>query len=177
MLEDITITDGCGSAVVANGTYTVTANAAGYDNTSITPSSVNITQGTDTYAFTIAANGTLTIHVTEEGTAGGTPIASAAFVRTDKAGTQYGPVITSDASGNAIFENVPFGTGAPPVYFRQTASDGAHEFVDTLQSIALTTQTQTMEIQNSAGSTRTINLTDSNYEKLPIENATLTLNN
>lgn len=177
MVEDITITNGSGSAEVIDGTYTVTANVPGYDNTSITPNSVNITQGTDTYAFTIAANGTLTIHVTEEGTAGGTPIASATFVRTDSAGTQYGPVITSDASGNAVFENVPFGTGAPLVYFRQTASDGAHEFVDTLQSTSLTTQTQTMEIQNSAGEVRTINLADSNYENLPIESATLTLNN
>jgi len=175
MVEDITITNGSGSGEVINGTYTVTANVPGYDNASISPSSINIIEGTDTYAFTIAADGTLTIHVTEEGTAGGTPIVGATFVRTDSAGTQYGDVITSDASGNAVFDNVPFGTGASSVYFRQTASDGAHEFDTTIQTVTLSAQTQTLEIQNAVGATRTISLTDSNYENLPIESATLTL--
>ena len=41
----------------------------------------------------------------------------------------------------------------------------------------MTTNTETVEIQNTPGATRTINLTDANYENLPIDTATITLTN
>lgn len=178
MNKSITITNGVGTADIINGTYNISAQVDGYNNSTINPSSVTIDSTTNTYSFTIAANGTLTLHVTEDGTASGTPVVGATFVRTDSTGTEYGDPITSDAQGNAVFNNVPFAaTNAPNIYYKQTASDGDHEFDNSVQSITLTTQTQTVEVQNVKGATRVINLTDANYENLPIETGTITLSN
>lgn len=177
MSKVIDITNGTGTGEIINGTYNVTATVTGYDNTSINPSSVTVEAGTNTYAFTISATGTLTLHVTEDGTTTGTPIVGATFVRTDSTGTEYGTPITSDTNGDAVFNNVPFdATNAPLVYYKQTASDGNHEFDQTVQSTTLTTQTVTVEITNQPGATRTINLTDSNYSNLPIDSGSITLN-
>lgn len=178
MAKIININNGQGTESLINGSYTVTASATGYDNTSINPSTVSIVEGTNTYQFTIAATGTLTLHVTEDGTTTGTPIVGATFIRTDSTGNEYGSAITTDSNGDAVFNNVPYdSTSAPTVYYKQTASDGDHEFVNTVQSTTLTTSTSTVEIQNTPGATRTITLTDSNYANLPIDTATLTLNN
>ena len=177
MSKVININNGTGTGELINGSYTVTADVTGYDNTSINPSSVTIEAGTNTYAFTISATGTLTLHVTEDGTTTGTPIVGATFVRTDSLGTEYGTPITSDTNGDAVFNNVPFdATNAPLIYYKQTASDGDHEFDQTVQNTSLTTQTSTVEIINQQGATRTINLTDSNYANLPIESGSITLN-
>ena len=178
MAKIVTITNGSGSSELINDTYTVTANVTGYDNSSISPSSVSIVEGTNNYSFTIASTGTLTLHVTEEGTSSGTPIVGATFIRTDSNGNEYGTEITTDSNGDAVFNNVPFAaTGAPTIYFKQTASDGDHEFDSTVQNTTLTTDTATLEIQNTVGATRTINLTDANYTDLPIETGTLTFTN
>ena len=177
MEKSITITHGSGTSNLINDTYTVTSNVTGYDNTTIQPTSVDIVEGTDTYAFTIAADGTLTLHVTEDGTSAGTPIVGATFIRTDATGNEYGSVITTDTNGDAIFANVPFDTeNAPTIYFKQTASDGDHEFSDAIQTTTMTTQTSTLEITNTQGATRTITLTDANYTNLPLD-GTLTLAN
>ena len=178
MAKIINITNGVGSGELINDTYAVTANAVGYDNTTIDPSSVTVDAATNTYSFTIAATGTLTLHVTEDGTASGTPIVGATFIRTDSTGTEYGSVITTDTNGDAIFNNVPFATsGAPIIYYKQTASDGSHEFDSTVQNTTMTTQTSTVEIQNTVGALRTINLTDANYDNLVIDTAELTFTN
>ena len=170
MSKVININNGTGTGELINGTYTVTADVTGYDNTSINPSSVTVEAGTNTYAFTISATGTLTLHVTEDGTTTGTPIVGATFIRTDSTGTEYGTAITTDSNGDAVFNNVPFdSTNAPLIYYKQTASDGDHEFDQTVQNTTLTTSTATVEITNQPGATRTINLTDSNYSNLPIE--------
>ncbi len=178
MAKLINITNGVGTGELINGAYTVTADVVGYSNTTIDPANVTIDAGTNTYAFTIAATGTLTLHVTEDGTTTGTPIVGATFARCDSSGTQYGDTITTDASGNAIFANVPYATtGSPIIYYKQLTSDGNHEFDDTLQNTTLTTDTATVEITNTVGATRTINLTDENYANLPIDTATLTFTN
>ena len=178
MAKVVTITNGTGSSSLINGSYTVEASSTGYDNTSIDPSSVTIDASTNTYAFTISATGTLTLHVTEAGTSSGTPIVGATFYRTDSSGTTYGQAITTDSNGDAVFANVPYAsTGAPTIYYIQTASDGEHEFDNTLKSTTMTTQTSTIEIENAPGATRTITLTDSNYDNLPIDSATLTFTN
>ena len=178
MAKIITITNGSGTSELINDTYTVTASVTGYDNTSISPSSVTIEEGTNNYAFTIAGTGTLTLHVTEDGTSSGTPIVGATFIRTDSSGTEYGTQITTDSNGDAVFNNVPFAaTGAPTIYFKQTASDGNHEFDDDIQNTTMTTSSETLEIQNEAGATRTITLTDANYTNLPIESGSLTFTN
>lgn len=176
MAKIITITNGSGTGNVATGTYQVTADAVGYDNTTINPSSVTVDSLTNDYSFTIGATGTLTLHVSEDGTAEGTPIVGATFVRTDSTGTQYGDAIITDESGNAVFNNVPFAeTSAPNIYYKQTASDGSHEFDDSVQSTTMTTDASTIEVTNTLAALRTINLTDANYAGLPIDTATLTL--
>jgi len=178
MAKIININNGQGSEELINGQYTVEANVTGYENTSINPNSISVVEGTNAYQFTISATGTLTLHVTEDGTTTGTPIVGATFVRTDSTGTEYGGVITTDTNGDAVFNNVPFdATNAPTVYYKQTASDGDHEFINTVQQATLTTSTSTVEIQNAPGATRTITLTDANYSNLPIESGTLTLDN
>ena len=178
MSKTVTITNGSGSAELINGTYSVSANVVGYDNTSINPSSINVVEGTNSYAFTISATGTLTIHVTEDGTSSGTPVVGATFARCDSNGNEYGSVITTDSNGDAIFNNVPFAdSGAPLIYYKQLTSDGDHEFSNVLANTSMTTQTQTIEIQNARGAQRTIALTDENYSNLPIGDAVLTLNN
>ena len=178
MAKIVNITNGTGTTDLINGTYTVEAAVTGYDNTSINPTSITVDAQTNNYAFTVSATGTLTLHVTDTGTTEGNPIVGATFIRTDATGTEYGSVITTDSTGNAIFNNVPFAaTGAPTIYFKQTASDGDHEFSTDVQSTTLTTQTSTVEIINAVGATRTITLTDTNYDNLPIDTATLTLTN
>lgn len=177
MAKTIVITNGSGTSNLINDTYSVTSSVTGYDNTSINPSSINVVEGTNTYAFTISATGTLTLHVTEDGTQSGTPIVGATFVRTDSSGNTYGSAITSDTNGDAVFNNVPFdSTNAPTIYFKQTASDGDHEFSDQVQNTTMTTSTSTVEIQNTIGALRTISLTDANYENLPLDGS-LTLTN
>lgn len=178
MDKQVIITNGVGTSNIINGSYTVTADVPGYDNSTIDPNSVTIVEGTNEYNFTIAATGTLTLHVTEDGTSTGTPIVGATFYRTDALGTEYGAQVTTDASGNAVLNNVPFAaTGAPVIYYKQTASDGDHEFSDAVQSITLTSQTGTAEIQNTVGALRTMNLTDANYSGLPVDSGTLTFTN
>ena len=118
MAKIVNITNGTGTTELINDSYTVEANVTGYENTTIDPSTLNVTEGTDTYAFTISATGTLTLHVTEDGTVSGTPVVGATFNRTDSEGNVYGNLITTDSNGDAVFNNVPFSeTGAPIVYY------------------------------------------------------------
>ena len=174
----INITNGVGEEELINGSYTVSSDVVGYDNTSINPSSVTLSEGVNTYNFTIAASGTLTLHVSEDGTSTGTPIVGAVFVRTDSTGQEYGDSITTDSNGDAVFSNVLFAeTGAPVIYFKQTASDGDHEFDSSVQNTTMTTSSETIEIQNSVGALRTISLVDANYANLPIESGSLTFTN
>lgn len=172
----ISITNGTGTKAMINGSYTTTSDTNGYDDTSILPLNPTITAGVNTYDFTIAATGTLTLHVSEDGTAEGTPIVGATFARCDGAGTAYGSEATSDEDGNAVFNYVPYaGTSAPLIYYKQTASDGDHEFSNLLTNTSLTTSTRTIEITNTPAASRTINLTDANYEDLPIVTGEITL--
>ena len=178
MEKIINITNGTGSSDLINDTYTVTANVVGYDNTTVNPSTINVVEGTNTYALTIEATGTLTLHVTDDGTSSGNPIVGATFIRTDASGTEYGSPITTNSTGDAVFDNVPYATaGAPLIYYKQTASDGDHEFSTLVQNTTLTTSTLTVQIENAVGATRTINLIDANYPNLPIGEATITLTN
>ena len=178
MAKTVNIINGTGTSELINDTYAVTSNVVGYDNTSINPNNVTVVEGTNNYAFTIGATGTLTLHVTEDGTSTGTPIVGATFYRTDSTGVEYDSVITTDTNGDAVFNNVPFAqTDAPVIYYKQTASDGNHEFDNTVKNTTMTTSTSTIEIQNVVGATRTITLTDTNYSNLPIDSGLLTLNN
>ena len=177
MAYKINIVNGTGTSNVKNGEYSVTGSVTGYDNSSILPSTANIVEGTNTYNFTIAATGTLNLHVTENGLEGGTPIVGATFVRTDSTGTVYGDAITTDSTGTAVFNNVPFSSaGAPIIYYKQTASDEFHIFDDSVKNTTLTDSTKTIEIENALPPERTFNFTDANYLGLPISSGEIDLN-
>ena len=59
----IPITNGKGSKELTSGTYNVVAEITGYNNDSIDPNTLDIEEGTNDYNLTIAASGTLTLHV------------------------------------------------------------------------------------------------------------------
>lgn len=133
------------------------------------PSTQTIVDGTTNYSFTISATGTLTLHVTSDGTAQGSPVVGATFYRCDSSGATYGNIITTDSSGNATFSFVPYsidGT-SPNIYYKQISSDGEHTFNAELQTISLNQETLTTEISFA--------LTDANYQDLPIENGQIVL--
>lgn len=173
----IAITNGKGSKEISNGNYTVTAEAAGYDSSTISPATQEITEGVNSYIFTIAATGALTLHVSDDGTEIGVPIEGATFYRCDSEGNQYGDAIVTDVDGNAIFNNVPFsidGT-SPTIYFKQTQSDGEHIFSPDLQNTPMDADAKTIEIANEAAPLREFNLTDANYAGLPVMDGSITL--
>lgn len=170
----IPIDNGTGTENILDGTYNVTAVSLGYDNTSILPITVTVTEGVDTYDFTIAASGALTLHVQDS--VSSAAIQGATFQRCDAGGVEYGAPVTSNASGDATFENLPYAAeGAPIIYYKQTTSDDNHGFDDTLQNITLTTETETIQVLNTPGASRTITLKDLNYDNMNILAATITL--
>lgn len=172
----ITITDGSGTANVMDGNYTVTSNTNGYLDSSIDPSTITVSEGTNEYNLTIAAEGSLTLHVTETGESSGTAVVGATFIRCDKNGNEYGTSVTTDQTGNAILPNLPYATSnAPVVYYKQKSSDGNHLFDDTLKNVTLESQTTTIEVTNALPPVRTFNLTDKNYNGLNIDSGTITL--
>lgn len=176
MNKTVNIIDGSGSVDLVNGTYNVSASVNGYDNTSINPASINVVSDTNNYNFTIEATGTLTLHVTEDGTSSGTPVVGAVFIRTDEEGNEYGSEITTTENGDAVFNNVPYAeSNAPIIYYKQKSSDGNHEFNSNVQNTTLTNSTLTVEIENTKAATRTISLTDENYTGLRVASGTLTI--
>ncbi len=168
---NVTITNGTGSQVMQAGAYDVTATAVGYDVSTLEPKTYTATTTPNSQAFTLSANGTLTLNVNETGAAGGTPITSGSLVMTDATGTEeYGQPVTIDASGNAVFENVPYGTTAEPftLYFKQlSTAEGYNPFVGVI-TVQMTAQTQTEYVQNTAAAEQTFTLRDANYD-MPID--------
>lgn len=171
----IDIIDGTATSNVATGTYKVTSEIAGYDNASISPAEVTVTEDVTSYAFKVSANGTLTLHVTEDGTDSGTAIVGATFSRCDKSGNEYGDPVVTDDLGNATFDHVPYAeSDAPLIYYKQITSDGDHDFSSELANTSLSEETLTVEIANGLPPESTITLTDANYEDLPIESGVIT---
>ena len=178
MAKIIDIINRVGTGNLINGAYDVTANVAGYDNATINPANITVERGVNTYNFSIAASGALTLHVTEDGTSSGTAVVGASFVRTDASGNEYGDAVVSDSTGNAVLANVPYAsTDAPTIYYKQVSSDGNHEFDSSVQSITLNEQAETVEVINSLGEERTINLTDANYANLLVPSGSITFKN
>lgn len=173
----VPITNGAGSKSLANGTYAVTASTKGYDNATIDPASLEITDGVNEYDLTIGATGVLTLHVSDDGTDAGVPIEGAQFNRCDSEGNVYGDAVTSDGDGNAVFSHVPYSEEdtPPTVYYKQIASDGEHEFDDSLKTEILNESTKLVEVQNAESTERAFTLKDANYSGLPIEDGEFTL--
>lgn len=173
----IPITNGKGSIELVNGTYNATALVGGYDASTLDPKNVTIVEGTNDYAFTISAKGTLTLHVTDTGDpVSGVQIIGAKFIRTDSTGTITGVEAITDHDGNAVFNNVPFApTDSTEIYYKQITSDGGHIFDDSVKSIIMTTSTQTVEIANPAAPLRNIMLTDASFPNIPIKDGQIIL--
>ena len=145
----VNILNGSGQKNILDGYYDTDAYVVGYVDSSLTPGRQTVTSDVDIYNFQIEAEGTLTIHVTESGLPIGVPVSGAKFIRCNKGGTQdYGTEITTEVGGLANFNNVPFGLGAPKIYYRQTASDVNHSFSTSVLEITMTLILQTVEIVN-----------------------------
>ena len=166
----IPITNGKGSIELVTGTYNAQALAGGYDATTLDPKSVTIIDGTDTYAFTISAKGTLTLHVTDTGDPNtGVQIVGAKFIRTNSTGTIVGNEIITNEDGDAVFNNVPFAeSGSNAIYYKQIAGDGGHTFDDTVKSIVMTEENQTVQVTNPNAPVRNSTLMDASYANIPI---------
>ena len=173
----IPITNGKGSIELVDGVYNATAVVGGYDASTLDPKKVTIIEGTNDYAFTISAKGTLTLHVTDTGDpVGGVQIIGARFARTDSTGTIIGVEATTDRDGNAVFNNVPFApTDSQEIYYKQLTSDGGHTFDNSVKSVVMTTETQTIEIINPPAPLRNIVLTDASFPNIPIKDGQILL--
>lgn len=172
---DISITNGTGTEKVANSTYSATGNFAGFDNSTLNPKSFTVRAGVTVYNLTIAAAGTLNIHVTEEGNPDGKPVEGATFIRCDETGTTtYGNPVTSDANGIAAMQYLPYGSGQT-VYFKQTATAQDHEYDSAVRQFTLVNQTETDEVPNPALTQRVFNITDRHYNGAAVPSGTLTL--
>ncbi len=142
------ITDGIGTINLADGNYEVSTNTLGYNNSSISPKSILLTDEEDTFDFAISATGTLTLHVVETDT--NLPIVGAKFYRCSSIGVTYGDVIITDEFGNATFNNVPFEENNPiSVYFRQIESDDKHTFDDGINNVKLVQNMKIVNVYNN----------------------------
>lgn len=173
----IPITNGKGSIELVAGTYNAQAVAGGYDASTLNPKSVTITDGTPTYAFTISATGTLTLHVTDTGVPNtGVQIVGAKFIRTDSTGSIVGNEVVTNEDGDAVFNNVPFATsGSSAIYYKQIASDGGHTFDDAVKSIIMTEASETVQITNPPAPLRNFTLMDESFPNIPIADGQIIL--
>ena len=177
MAYQVTITNGNGSQAMKKGEYDVTCTQAqGYDLTSLSPAVFTATAEAGSQAFTLQANGTLTLTVNETGAQGGTPVTSGTIVMTNSSGSAtYGSPVTISATGVATFNNVPYGDGTTPktLYFKQTATDANHNIYEGVITVSMDAQTLTSYVQNTPIATQNFTLNDATYSGLPIDSATL----
>ncbi len=173
----VTIVNGSGSLPMKEGTYTVAAvSAPGYDLSTLSPTSFVAGKTAGSGVFTLSATGTLTFNVNETGAAGGTPVTGGTLIMTDSAGNaEYGTAVTIKPTGEAVFENVPFGDATTPftLYFKQLTADDTHNVYDGVITVSMTSQTQTEYIRNEPIAQQSFTLTDANYAGLVIPTATL----
>ena len=173
----VSITNGSGSLPMKEGSYTVAVvSAPGYDVSSLDPKSYVAGKTAGSGSFTLAATGTLTFNVNETGSPGGTPVTGGTLVMTDASGSgQYGNVVTIGSSGEAVFENVPFGNADTPfaLYFKQLTADDAHNIYEGIIPVSMGAQTQTEYVRNDPIATQSFTLTDANYTGLAIPAASL----
>lgn len=173
---NVQITNGSGSEEMKKGTYTVSVSANGYDATSLSPTTYTASESAGSGSFTVSADGTLTLVFNETGASGGTPITSGSVVMTDSTGaTEYGSSVTIGATGEAVFNNVPYNASSPYVlYFVQKETDAAHNIYEGVITVNMSSASQTEYVLNSAIALQTFTLTDANYSGLPVADATIT---
>lgn len=172
---NVNIVNGEGSANMKKGVYTVTVVANGYEATTLNPATYTAGETAGSGAFTVSANGHLTLVFNETGAEGGANVTAGSVVMTDQTGNQtYGSAVTIDANGQAEFPNVPYNAQTPyALYFKQTATDDGHNVFEGVIAVNMSAQTQTEYVVNTPIALQTITLTDANYQGLPVANATM----
>ena len=173
---NVQITNGQGTESMKSGNYSVAVSATGYEATTLSPTTYTAGVSAGSGSFTVSANGVLTLIFNETGAEGGTPITSGSVVMTDATGnTEYGSAITIDASGQAVFNNVPYDANSPYVlYFVQKETDAGHNPYSGVITVNMASASQTEYVLNSPIAAQTFTLTDANYAGLPVASATLT---
>ena len=174
---NLNITDGEGKIAMKAGEYNVlVVSAPGYDTTSLSPTTYTATGTAGTGTFTLSASGTLTFVVNDTGASGGNPVTSGTIVMTDSTGSEeYGTPVTIGATGEAVFNNVPYGSSGTPftLYFKQLTTDDTHNIYEGVITVSMESETQTDYILNSPIAEQTITLNDANYSGLKIPSAEL----
>lgn len=172
---NVTIVDGKASVDLPVGNYTVSAvTVDGYDLTSFTPTSMTVTETTTDFSYTIAAEGSITLHVSIDGLPGGTAVTDAVFMRCDKDGnTIAGSEQTTSTLGRITFDNTPYGDPTSKIYIKNTVASIGHALIDDILEFSPTTNSETYEVATPLLYTQAIDLTDANYSGLNIENATI----
>ncbi len=175
---NINITNGKGSAKIPAGSYLAVVDAPGFDNGSLLPIMVNLPNQSTTTALTISAKGTLTIIFNETGEESGQRIISGAVVMTDATGqTQYGSIVNINSNGEAVFENVPFGSieNGYELYFVQLSTDDNHRINQSAFSVVMEVSNKTHHVKNEALIEQHFTVQSVDYENMVLNNATLTL--
>ena len=173
---NVQITGGTGSVGMKKGNYNVTVTANGFEATTLSPTALEVTGSAATANFTVSANGTLTLIFNETGASGGTAVTSGSVVMTDSSGTtQYGDPVQISATGEAVFDKVPFDQTTPyTLYFVQTATDDGHNVYEGVITVQTDQATQTEYVVNAPIALQTVNLTSADYSGLPVANAEMT---
>ncbi len=175
---NVTITNGFGSLEMKKGTYDVSVTAAGYEATTLTPTTYTAGESAGSGSFTVSASGTLTLVFNDTGAEGGNPVTSGSVVMTDSTGnTEYGTAVNIGATGEAVFSNVPFDAGTPyALYFKQKTTDDAHNIFEDVIQVSMSEESHTQYVLNSPIALQSFTLTDANYTGLPVNGATITFN-
>lgn len=171
---NVTITDGSGSEKMLGGSYSVSVSAAGFESTSLSPTSY-VVSGEGTGNFTVSASGVLTLVFNESGAEGGTPVTSGSVIMTDSTGTvNYGSAVSIGATGQAVFNNVPYDAAGYDLYFVQQSTDADHVIYSGVISVSMDAATKTVYVANLPLYAQTFNVTSADYSGLPVAAATLT---
>ena len=172
---NINIVDGVATVELPVGNYTVSAvTVNGYKLDTLSPTSIIVTPVSAAYDLTVAADGELTIDVTDDGTSSGTPVEGSTFMRCDKDGnTIAGSEQTTNSSGEIEFDDTPYGDRTSKIYIKNTVAPLGYALIMDILEYQPIDKNTTVELQQTATYTQTINLTDENYIGLNIENATV----
>lgn len=172
-MAQIIIVNGTVQHELPAGTYNGTITSTGYATQTITDLIITAAQtGVD---LTIGATGSLKITLTDS--VSGEAIVGAKFKRSNADGSvTYGAEsAATDENGEVIFANLPWAdTGAPAVYFMQTATDDFHTLPTAPITTTLTEETgNVLAAENEHNGMRLFSLSDSGYDGMPIENAVI----
>lgn len=119
--------------------------------------------------FSLAPICTVTLHVNETDTSGGTSVTSGSFIRCNSDRTEtYGTAKPTDGLGACAFDFVPSGTSeAPiPVYIKQLTSDEIRNIHPNVILVTMSEANQAQYVQNTPAALQLFTFADKNYTGL-----------